>query len=166
MRKTIRISATSAFVIVVLSVCAVGILFTLWQSNKISVQFGTLSTLAYRSVRECHDKVGEEDFLFFKCYETAQMLDIRVGQSAKTQHERRQYADLHSFLIDVREYHQKLIGSADPTQVRESSRASVLNPSGGHAVLHSSATEKCLLTTPSLLSRGTPFALLHLDILK
>ena len=44
--------------------------------------------------------------------------------------------------------HRKLIH-------RESSRASVLNPSGGHAVLHSIATEKCLLTTPSLLSRGT-----------
>lgn len=120
MRKTIRLSATSAFMIVVLSVCTVWILFTLWQSNRISIQFGTLSRLAYRSVRECHYKVGEEDFLFSKCYETAQMLVIRVGQSAKTQHERRQYADLHNFLTDVREYHQKLLGSADPSQVRES----------------------------------------------
>jgi len=38
---------------------------------------------------------------------------------------------------------------------RESSRASVLNHSGGHAVLHSSATAKCCLTMPSLLSRAT-----------
>jgi hypothetical protein len=38
---------------------------------------------------------------------------------------------------------------------RESSRASVLNHSGGPAVLHGSAGKKCLLTTPSLLSRGT-----------
>jgi hypothetical protein len=38
---------------------------------------------------------------------------------------------------------------------RESSRASVLNHSGSPAVLHSSVTEKCCLTTPSLLSRGT-----------
>jgi hypothetical protein len=119
-RKTIRLSATSVFVIVFLSICAVWILFTVWQSNRISAQFGTLSRLAYRSVRECHDRVGEEDFLFSKCYETGQLLVIRVGQSAKTQHERRQYADLHSFLIDVREYHQKLLGSADPSQVRES----------------------------------------------
>jgi hypothetical protein len=38
---------------------------------------------------------------------------------------------------------------------RESSGASVLNHSGNRAVLQSSATEKCGLTTPSLLSRGT-----------
>jgi hypothetical protein len=38
---------------------------------------------------------------------------------------------------------------------RESSRASVLDHSGGPAVLPSSATEKCCLTTPSLLSRAT-----------
>ena len=38
---------------------------------------------------------------------------------------------------------------------RESSRASVLNHSGGRAVLHRTAQRKCLLTTPSLLSRGT-----------
>src|SRR5712692_6789239 len=38
---------------------------------------------------------------------------------------------------------------------RESSRASVLNHSGDRAVLHSSATAKCCLTTPSLLSRAT-----------
>src|SRR5712664_3573723 len=44
--------------------------------------------------------------------------------------------------------HRKLIH-------RESSRASVLNHSGGHAVLHSIAEYKCLLTTLSLLSRGT-----------
>jgi hypothetical protein len=43
--------------------------------------------------------------------------------------------------------HRKLIH-------RESSRASVLNPSGGHAVLHSIAKQKCLLTTPSLLSKA------------
>ncbi len=35
-----------------------------------------------------------------------------------------------------------------------SSRASVLNHSGGHAVLHRTAQRKCLLTTPSLLSKG------------
>jgi hypothetical protein len=45
-------------------------------------------------------------------------------------------------------FHRKLIH-------RESSRASVLNHSGSHAVLHSIATEKCLLTTPSLLSMAT-----------
>src|SRR5438046_1620545 len=38
---------------------------------------------------------------------------------------------------------------------RESSRVSVLNHSGYIAVLPSSASEKCCLTTPSLLSRGT-----------
>jgi hypothetical protein len=38
---------------------------------------------------------------------------------------------------------------------RESSRVSVLNHSGYIAVLRSSASEKCCLTTPSLLSRAT-----------
>ena len=38
---------------------------------------------------------------------------------------------------------------------RESSRASVLNHSGDRAVLHSSASAKGCLTTPSLLSRAT-----------
>src|SRR5579863_4032808 len=37
----------------------------------------------------------------------------------------------------------------------ESFRASVLNHSDNNAVLHSIAAKKCLLTTPSLLSRGT-----------
>ena len=44
--------------------------------------------------------------------------------------------------------HRKLIH-------RESSRVSVLNLSGNHAVLQSIAEKKCLLTRPSLLSRGT-----------
>ena len=38
---------------------------------------------------------------------------------------------------------------------RESFRASVLNHSGNQAVLQSMAEEKCLLTTPSLLSTAT-----------
>src|SRR5438093_930075 len=38
---------------------------------------------------------------------------------------------------------------------RESFRASVLHPSEIQAVLQSIAEKKCLLTTPSLLSRGT-----------
>ena len=38
---------------------------------------------------------------------------------------------------------------------RESSRALVLNRSGGHAVLQRMTAKQCLLTTPSLLSRGT-----------
>src|SRR6266481_6525267 len=38
---------------------------------------------------------------------------------------------------------------------RESFRASVLHHSGSHAVPQSIAAKKCLLTTPSLLSRGT-----------
>jgi hypothetical protein len=38
---------------------------------------------------------------------------------------------------------------------RESFRASVLHHSENQAVLQSIATKKCLLTTPSLLSRGT-----------
>jgi hypothetical protein len=37
----------------------------------------------------------------------------------------------------------------------ESSRASVLNHSGSPAVLQGMAAKTCLLTTPSLLSRGT-----------
>ncbi len=39
----------------------------------------------------------------------------------------------------------------------ESFRASVLNHSGNQTVLQSMAREKCLLTTPSLLSSGTQF---------
>ena len=50
--------------------------------------------------------------------------------------------------------HRKLIH-------RESSRVSVLNLSGHHAVLHSIAVKKCLLTEPSLLSRATPELLTH-----
>src|SRR5258705_10378410 len=38
---------------------------------------------------------------------------------------------------------------------RESFRASVLHHSGSRAVPQSIAAKKCLLTTPSLLSRGT-----------
>src|SRR4029077_20157212 len=38
---------------------------------------------------------------------------------------------------------------------RESFRASVLNHSGNQTVLQSMAGEKCLLTTPSLLSKAT-----------
>ena len=40
---------------------------------------------------------------------------------------------------------------------RESFRASVLKHSGNPTVLQSMAREKCLLTTPSFLSSGTPF---------
>ena len=51
--------------------------------------------------------------------------------------------------------HRKLIH-------RESSRVSVLNLSGNHAVLQSIAEKKCLLTEPSLLSRATPeHSLIH-----
>src|SRR6266849_2934126 len=42
---------------------------------------------------------------------------------------------------------------------RESFRASVLHHSENQAVLQSIATKKCLLTTPSLLSRGTQIRL-------
>jgi len=38
---------------------------------------------------------------------------------------------------------------------RESFRDSVLNHSGNQTVLQSMAAEKCLLTTPSLLSKAT-----------
>src|SRR5438309_8611804 len=44
---------------------------------------------------------------------------------------------------------------------RESSRVSVLNLSGNHAVLQSIAVKKCLLTRPSLLSRATPEHFTH-----
>src|SRR5258708_3089438 len=42
-----------------------------------------------------------------------------------------------------------------PSSHRESFRASVLSHSSNQAVLQSTAAKKCLLTTPSLLSRGT-----------
>ncbi len=43
---------------------------------------------------------------------------------------------------------------------RETFRASVLNHSDNNAVLQSIAVKKCLLTTPSLLSKGTQNLLL------
>jgi hypothetical protein len=52
--------------------------------------------------------------------------------------------------------HRKLIH-------RESSRVSVLNLSGNHAVLQSIAEKKCLLTEPSLLSKATPEHFTHLS---
>src|SRR2546428_6978069 len=45
---------------------------------------------------------------------------------------------------------------------RETFGASVLNHSDSNAVLHSVAKKKCLLTTPSLLSRGTRLSAKHL----
>ncbi len=116
MKKTIRLPV---LVIVVISVCTVWILFTLWQSNRISPQFQTLSKLAYRSVRECHDKVAEEGPSFSRCLDVAQMLVVRVGQLARTQRERKQYADLHNFLTDVSDYHQRLSASTSPNELSE-----------------------------------------------
>lgn len=120
MRETTRLSAASTFVIVFISVGVVWILFTLWQSNRISAQFQTLSKLAYLSVQECYDKVAEKEPPLPTCLDGAQMRVAQVGQLAKTQRERRQYADLHSFLTDVGEYHQKLSESNDPNELRQS----------------------------------------------
>ena len=105
--------------VAVLLLSIVWFLFTVWQSNRISDQFRNASKLAYRSVRECNDKTNEEDSSFVRCLDTAQTMVIRVGQLARTSHERKQYADLHSFLSDVSQYHKKLLSSASPDELRE-----------------------------------------------
>ena len=119
MRKAIRISTPSLFLIGFISVGMVWTLFTIWQSNQISPQFQTMSKLAYLSVRECYDKAGEKGPSFSICLDGAQMRVAHVGQLAETQHERRQYADLHNFLTDVGEYNQKLLGSSDTNELRQ-----------------------------------------------
>ena len=87
--------------------------FVFWQANKISPQFQSISRSAYRSIRECYNRVTEVDS-FSRCLDTAQSLVVGVGQSAKTRHERMQYADLHSFVNAVDEYHRELLSAVDP----------------------------------------------------
>jgi hypothetical protein len=90
-----------------LLVCCVGFVqFAFWRSNQISLAFLAASQTAYRSIRECDERISEEDLNFAACIKKARDKVEVLRNIAITQRERLEYAFLHGYLIQVDDCHR------------------------------------------------------------
>jgi hypothetical protein len=90
--------------------------FAMWHMSRVSPAFFSASQTAYRSIRECDDKISEGNPTFVSCVEKAQNAVTVLGKTAVTQQERLNYAFLHGYLNAVDDCHRDWLssdGSAD-----------------------------------------------------
>lgn len=105
-----RLSSRARTYIIVCSTllisCVGFVRFVFWRSNQISPAFLLASHTAYRSVRECGDKIPEGNPSFVACAERAQDAIAVLQTTAVTQRERLEYANLHGYLGAVEDCHR------------------------------------------------------------
>src|SRR5258708_3965576 len=95
-------SVTTKLVIADLVFGCIGFVeFVFWRSNRISPEFLSAAQTAYRSIRECDDRISEEGTSFVACIQKAQDSVVLLKEIAKTMHEGREYAQVHGYLNAV-----------------------------------------------------------------
>ncbi len=80
--------------------------FVFWQSNRISPEFFSAARTAYHLVRECDDRVSEVSAPSVACVKKAQDSLALLRETAKTHHERMEYAELDVYLTVVNDCHR------------------------------------------------------------
>lgn len=101
--KMRRLSNRARFLIILFSVpigCVAFVQFVFWRSNQISPAFLSASRTAYRSIRECDDRIPEIPS-FAACIKKARDAVDVLQNTAITQRERMECANLHGYLIQV-----------------------------------------------------------------
>jgi len=86
----------------VLLTCAGWVKLTFWQSNRISPQFLSAGRSAYRSIRECDDRISEGSAVFLACITKAENEIVSLSHLPITQRERMEYGALRSYLTETR----------------------------------------------------------------
>jgi hypothetical protein len=108
--KMWRLSNRARILIIFFSVLLIGcvgfVQFVLWRANQISPASLSANRTAYRSIRECDDRFLEENPHFVACIKKARDAVEVVQNTARTQRERMEYANLHGYLIQVGNCHR------------------------------------------------------------
>ncbi|SRR5258708_22201959 len=109
-----RLSKRARIIIILFSIpigCVGFVQFVFWRSNQISPAFLSASQTAYRSIRECDDRIPDENPYFVACIKKARDKVEVVHKTAITQREGIEYALLHAYLIQVDDCHQDWLSS-------------------------------------------------------
>jgi|ERR1700722_6828713 len=86
----------------VLLTCAGWVKLAFWQSNRISPQFLSAGRSAYRSIRECDDRISESSAVFLACITKAENEIVSLSHLPITQREHMEYGALRSYLNEAR----------------------------------------------------------------
>src|SRR5258706_1866894 len=109
-----RLNKRARIIIILFSVpigCVGFVRFVLWRSNQISPAFLSASQTAYRSIRECDDRIPDENPYFVTCLKKARDEVEVVQKTAITQREGIEYALLHGYLMQVDTCHRDWLSS-------------------------------------------------------
>ena len=87
--------------------------FAFWRSNRISSEFLSAARTAYRSIRECDDRVSGDNASFSACVRKAQNSLALLRERAKTHHERIEYSELGAYLRVLNDCHRDRLLPAD-----------------------------------------------------
>ena len=108
--KMWRLSNRARILITFFSVLPIGcvgfVQFVFWRANQISPAFLSASRTAYRSIRECNDRIPEENPYFVACIKKARNAVEVLQNTAVTQRERMEYANLHGYLVQLDDCHR------------------------------------------------------------
>jgi len=83
--------------------CLAWVQLAFWQMNRISPQFRFAAEYAYHLVRDCEERISAEGASFLACTNKAEDAVRSLSKLAVTRHEAIEYAQLHGYLIQVRE---------------------------------------------------------------
>jgi hypothetical protein len=110
---------TPIIFLLVLPIGCVGFaLFVSWRSNQVSPTFLSASQTSYRLIRECDDRISEEDLYFDGCIKKGQDTVEVLRSVARTQRERLEYAFLRAYLIQVDDCHRDRLASDETADAK------------------------------------------------
>jgi hypothetical protein len=87
----------------ILLLCVGWVKLTFWRSNRISPQFLSAGRSAYRSIRECDDRISGDASVFLACITKAENEIVSLSHLPITQREHMEYAALRYYLTETRE---------------------------------------------------------------
>jgi hypothetical protein len=115
--------------------------FVFWRSNRISPEFLSIARTTHRLVRQCDDRVAEVDASFIACVKKAQGSVARLRETAKTHHERMEYAELDVYLSVVNDCHRDWRLPAESPAAKTCHEQLVLYRDGADKLFKSSTTD-------------------------